>query len=210
MARDYKHRAATPESKTKTPSARKPSVRKAAQAESLPTVSLWRWFLAFGIIALFTYFLYHLSLTEQKNSANLSQNLSIQQHISPPSVKQTKPATQKHKIQYDFYTILPKAEFVIPDHEIKTRKREQRIGKAKTGVKYSIQAGAFRTHKDADSLRANLLMMGFSPKIEKAVIGSATWYRVKMGPYSQLRSIDAIQSRLKSHHMEALVIEIKK
>lgn len=230
MERDFKHRAAPAKQarNSKKPGKRKPTVRKTTRATAeQPKVPVWRWASVFGITALFGYFLYSLSLTEQQDNPQTSLSQPLKQPIkkvitkeipvkkTPAKVKTTKTKPAKvskpeDKIQYDFYTILPEAEFVIPEHEVKTRKREERVGKAKTGVKYSVQAGAFRHYKDADSLKAKLLMMGFSPKIEKAVIGTATWYRVKMGPYNRLASIDAIQSRLKSKNMDTLVIELKK
>lgn len=223
MERDFKHRAAPAKQgrNNKKPVKRKPVARKTTKTTAEQTkVSPWRWGLVFVLIALFVYFLYSLSLTEKQDKPKTSITKALKQPTKKPvkvaikkssvKAKPTKADKPKDNIQYDFYTILPEAEFVIPEHEVKTRKREERIGKAKTGVKYSVQAGAFRHYKDADSLKAKLLMMGFSPKIEKATVGSATWYRVKMGPYSRLASIDAIQSRLKSKNMDALVIEVKK
>lgn len=229
MGRDYKHRAdknnAEQGRKRSAANKRKVAVRSRAKTgESQIKVPLWRWVLVFGIICLFVYFLFNLSSTapqDKPEPAMVTRPLVV----SKPAPRQvTKPAAKKipkkvaepkkvpakQEIQYDFYAVLPEVEFVIPDYEVKTRKREERVGKAKAGVKYSVQAGAFRTYKDADSLKAKLLMMGFSPKIEKARVGSVTWYRVKMGPYSRLISVDAIQSKLKSNSIDALVIEVKK
>lgn len=225
MARDYKHRA----NKDRTggeekrlagkTNKRKPAVRGQAKKEENQTnVPLWRWGVVLGIICLFVYFLYSLSLTtEQEQPVVVTRPLSVNRpapkQIAKPAVKKSaampKKVKPKQEIQYDFYAVLPEAEFVIPDYEVKTRKREERVGKVKTGVKYSVQAGAFRHYKDADGLKAKLLLMGFFPRIEKARIGSATWYRVKMGPYSRLVSVDAIQSKLKANNMDALVIEVK-
>ena len=220
MERDYKHRAASPKqgSNSRKPGKRKSATKKTTRAAvGQSQVPAWRWGLVFGIIALFAYFLYSLSLTAKQYKPKTTITKPLKQQTkeiavkkTPVKVKPTKAPKPKDDIQYDFYTILPEAEFVIPDYEVKTRKREERVGKAKTGVKYSVQAGAFRHYKDADSLKAKLLMMGFSPSIEKAVVGSVTWYRVKMGPYNRLVSVDAIQSRLKSNNMDALVIEVKK
>ena len=227
MERDFKHRATPAKSarNSKKSGKRKPAARKTAKsATEQPSVAVWRWALVFGIIALFGYFLYSLSLTMPQDKPKTSVTTSLKQPTNKRvsrqiPVKKASPKAKpkpviiskpEDKIQYDFYNVLPETEFVIPEHEVKTRKREERVGKAKAGVKYSVQAGAFRQNKDADSLRAKLLMMGFSPKIEKAVVGSVTWYRVKMGPYNRLASIDAIQSRLKSNNMDALVIEVKK
>ncbi|NOR80515.1 MAG: SPOR domain-containing protein [Methyloprofundus sp.] len=217
MERDYKHRAATPKpgGSNRKPRKRKSAAKKAVTAQQ-PKIAVWRWGLVFGVITLFVYFLYSLSVTEQQDKPKTAITKPLKSPIKQATVKKVlvkaksaKALKPKDDIQYDFYTILPEAEFVIPDYEVKTRKREERVGKAKTGVKYSVQAGAFRHYKDADSLKARLFMMGFSPKIEKAVIGSTTWYRVKMGPYNRLASVDAIQSKLKSKNMDTLVIEVK-
>lgn len=218
MAQDYKHRSnrAGQSSKRQAvkPNRRKPRAKSSPrQAAGIP---LWRWALAVLLVAVFAYFLYSLSATDKQDKpVTVTKPLAPQVTRAVPKKTVVKKAPAKkqpptqQEIQYDFYTILPEAEFVIPDYEVKTRKREERIGKAKAGVKYSVQAGAFKKYKDADSLRAKLLLMGFSPKIEKAVIGSVTWHRVKMGPYNRLASVDAIQSRLKSNNMDALVIEVK-
>lgn len=209
MARDYKHRSSKSAQAPKRQAAkanRRTTVAREKSANGQEGVPLWRWGLVIVLVGLFVYFLYSLSQTpELEQPIGLTKSPARQ--ISKLADK--KPAAQ-HDIQYDFYTILPEAEFVIPDHEVKTRKREERIGKAKSGVQYFVQAGAFRKYKDADSLKARLIMMGFSPKIEKAVIGLAVWYRVKMGPYNQLASVDAIQARLKSNKIDVLVIEVKK
>jgi len=214
MARDYKYRA----DNTRQTSKRQPAKanKRSARATKQTHVAAWRWGLVIGLVGLFAYFLYSLSLTSTPDKpTTLTKPLARQQTKLQPK-KATKPATNtqkdpaEHDIIYDFYTVLPNREVTIADHEVKTRKREERVGKEKPGVKYSVQAGSFRHHKDADRLKAKLLMMGFSPKIEKAVIGSATWYRVKMGPYNKIASVDAIQSRLKSNNMDAMVIEIKK
>ena len=219
MQQDYKHRAtsANQGGTKRKPRKRNSTARKAKSAAREPNkVPIWRWGLVFGLIALFIYFLYQLPKATKKErpiqrvTKPLDPIKKIPAKKVPVKAKPVKVIKPKDEIQYDFYTILPEAEYVVPDYEVKTRKREERVGKAKAGVRYSIQAGAFRQYKEADSLKAKLLMMGFLPKIEKAVVGSATWYRVKMGPYNRLASVDAIQSRLKANKMDALVIEVKK
>ncbi len=226
MPRDYKHRADAdgaqkkkPRARAKTNNKRKPSrvaVRKNTQQSS--SVPFWRWGLVIGLVALFAYFLNSLSSPAQqeqpaKTATQKTKALGLKRETAKVAAKpKTKGVTKKStkpEVQFDFYTILPKAEFVVPDHEVKTRVREERVGKEKSGVQYAVQAGSFRHYKDADSLKAKLLLMGFLPKIEKAEVGSVTWYRVKMGPYQRLASVDAIQSRLKANKMDAMVMEVK-
>jgi len=228
MARDYKDRTSLPKagrSRNRTPAKakntnirRKPRVKSKPTSQSIRVIPMWRWLVVFGVVSVFTFFLYSLSTTKtevrEKQEVVVTKPLP-KQIIKPKKIVYKSPikkqvATPKQDIKYDFYTVLPEKEFVLPDYEVKTRKREERIGKVKKGVEYSVQAGAFRHHKDADGLKAKLLLMGFLPVIEKAPVKSVTWYRVKMGPYKQLVSVDAIMSRLTQNGMDALVIENKK
>ena len=109
--------------------------------------------------------------------------------------------------QFDFYTILPEKEVIVPDYEINTRTREERVGQAKTDS-YILQAGSFREFKDADSLRAKLALMGIESKVEKAQVGNVTWNRVKMGPYTQMASVSTIRTRLRENGIDVIVIEV--
>jgi len=217
----------------KSPSQRKPSVkaskpnkprvsaRKPASTVNTEKVSAWRWFLVVVLVGVFAYFLHLISsITESEPSKKVKVVKPVRQEVKKIEVKSAPlkviaPVAQKAKpipkpeVQFDFYKVLPGAEFVVPDYEVKTRKREERIGKVKEGALYSVQAGSFRKYKDADSLKAKLVLMGFSPKIEKAPVKSVVWYRVKMGPYKRMSSVDAIKSRLTDNGMVALVIEIK-
>ncbi len=219
MPRDYKHRAEPEGVQRKKPQSRvKQKTRTGRHTEQSAVVPAWRWLAVLALVAVFAYFLSTLSSSPQEAKTGTQKARPLPLPQTPPRVepkpepKASKVAAQKPpkpKVQFDFYTILPKAEFVVPDHEVKTRVREERVGKEKAGVQYAVQAGSFRRYQDADSLKAKLLLMGFSPKIEKAKIGATTWFRVKMGPYQRLASVDAIQSRLKKNNMDALVMEVR-
>jgi len=229
MPQDYKHRAGLPRKNgrannkpAKKPSPRKKQVKPRAKvrAPEVEQVSVWRWLLVFVLVGIFAYFLYQVSISGDP-AKEVKSVKPIRQEVRRIELKKTplkviKPVAkkaavkQKEEVQFDFYRVLPEKEFVVPDYELKTRKREERVGKVKAGVQYSVQAGAFRHNADADSLKAKLTLMGFSPNIEKAPVKSVIWYRVKMGPYQRTASVDAIVSRLKENGMDALVIEVRK
>ncbi len=109
--------------------------------------------------------------------------------------------------QFDCYTYLPEKEVIVPDHEINTRAREERVGQAKT-ASYILQAGSFKDFKDADSLRAKLALMGIESKVEKAKVGNTVWNRVKMGPYTQMTSVSTIRTRLRENGIDVIVMEV--
>jgi len=222
MARDYKHRANTP----KKPAAKK-KPRAARRAKAKPvkkSLPFGRILLAVAVVSGFAYLLYSLATMTppvpakevlkgaSKNTARIKPKpKSVNKPKKAPVVKVVQPKkTASTEIQYDFYTLLPEAEFTIPDHEIKSYKRAERIGKAVENREYSVQVSSFRHLKDADSLKAKLLLLGFIPKIEKAKVNGVTWFRVKIGPYQQIKSVDAIVSRLHENKIDAMVTAVDK
>jgi len=111
--------------------------------------------------------------------------------------------------RFDFYTILPKLEVVIPEHEIKTRIREQGIGTLKKNGQYIMQAGSFRDFLEAKKLQDKLMAIGVESRIEQAKVGNVVWNRIKIGPFSGLDSLMAIKTRLRNNGINALVLEFK-
>lgn len=215
MARDYKHRANSAKKKPARKKLRANSRTKVKSKQS--KVPFGRWVLAISVLSGFVYLLYSLSSTEPtKEITNTHPKANVvKKSAKNPVVTSTRRKTVinkpvKQEVQYDFYTLLPEAEFTIPDHEVKSIKRAERVGKALENREYSVQVSSFRREKDADSLKARLLLLGFTPKIEKANVKGQTWYRVKIGPYQQIRSVDAIVSRLKENNIGAMVTAVNK
>lgn len=110
---------------------------------------------------------------------------------------------------FDFYTILPKVEVVIPDHELKTRIREEKLGEGDKNAKYIMQAGSFRDSPEAEKLKAKLTAMGIESRVEKAQVGEVMWYRVKVGPYAGMTSVMVIKKQLHDNGVDTVVLEFK-
>lgn len=182
MARDYKNR----------------SYQKKPRKQT-PKVVWWKWLLIVFLIVLFIIFLVFL-----RNSAPEPHKPLVQVIKKAKKIAKQEPDEPR----FDFYTILPETEIVVPDYEINTRSREEKFGKAKA-TKYLIQAGSFREFSEADKLRARLALMGIESRVEKAKIGNVTWNRVKMGPYSRSSSVSAIKKRLRDNHIDVIVTEVK-
>lgn len=158
----------------------------------------WQWGLGLVVIAAFAYFLYWLSTdTSSRPVAK-----------SPPPVAAKSPPqkTQKAKEEprFTFYTILPEKEVIVPEAEVKVRKRQERLGQKPRG-RYFIQAGSFHTHGDADRLKAQLALLGVEARIEKAQVKGTLWHRVRMGPFASMNEVESIRSRLRKHHIDSVV-----
>ncbi|MEQ1530033.1 MAG: SPOR domain-containing protein [Methylococcales bacterium] len=202
MARDYKYRAQEKRS----------SSRRTARDKS--GVGFWKWMLITALLIGFAVFLAYLSSKKDGSPLlKLNENLPLLGGKSDPAKppvaqeqKKPEPPPQPAKPQFDFYTILPSKEVVVPDYEIKTRAREERVGKAKE-AKYILQAGSFKDFKEADQLRAKLALMGIESRVEKTKVGNVTWSRVKLGPYARMSSVSTIRERLRQNGIDVVVTE---
>lgn len=120
--------------------------------------------------------------------------------------KQLVEANRLPKPKLDFYTILP-GETVLPDIKADKKKAEA----PEKGVSYILQAAAFTAPEDADRLKAKLVLNGLEPHIEKITVGDkGTYYRVRLGPYSNVDSLDAANHKLSQLGIRALRIKVKK
>ncbi len=60
-----------------------------------------------------------------------------------------------------------------------------------------IQVGSFQRYQDADRVTARLALAGVSAGIQRVVInGSDFWYRVRIGPFNDLKSLQGARQRL--------------
>lgn len=140
----------------------------------------------------------------QKAKAAEEEKLKAAAAKTPP--RQDSIPVEPH---FDFYTILPSVEVVIPDHEIKTRIREEKLGEGDKNAKYIMQAGSFRDSPEAEKLKAKLTALGIESRVEKAQVGEVMWYRVKVGPYAGMTSVMAIKNQLRDKGVDAIVLEFK-
>ena len=122
-------------------------------------------------------------------------------------------APEPRKPKYDFYDVLRDKEVVIPDAELAAQARAEADAPPTTepapagdGVRYLIQAGAFRSSSDAEALKARIALTGEVARVESAQIEGGTIYRVRLGPYPNTASLAAAKQALGNHGIEALAI----
>lgn len=122
----------------------------------------------------------------------------------------TKAPANAPKPRYDFYTILPEIETVLPEGEPVTASK--RVGPARSeGVSYVLQAGSFARFDDADRLRAQLTLNGLTAHIQKVTIeGKGEYHRVRLGPYSDIADLDDADRRLRNLGIQGLRLKVKR
>ena len=194
MARDYKTRAAAPRSKNKQ------------------QASCWVWFLGGVLVGLFFSGLAWLKLVPSTAPFSVAQPPPERVEAAPRADVDSEP--QAPKPRFDFYTILPEMEVVVPEPEPLPEPAPQTARsvaqpKPKTPDRYMLQMGSFRKFADADRLKASLALIGIEAEIQRVSINRGeTFYRVRSGPYSR-EKVNALSSRLKSNRINSLVIKLK-
>lgn len=213
MARDYKHRA------------QNSSYRTHSRKRNTSPV-WWRWLLVAALIVAFVVSLNMVrsmvselvtdkqATTPEPPAQVFKQELAVTQpaptaketeeQAPPPEPEQKAP--QPEEPRYDFYTILPEAETVIPDYEIQSRVREEFVGKSKA-TKYVMQAGSFREAADAERHKGRLARLGIESWIENAKVGNVIWHRIKIGPYDNPSSVSTIKDLLQKNGIGVIITE---
>lgn len=130
---------------------------------------------------------------------------------------------QPQKPRYDFYSVLPEKEVVIPDAQIDAQARaEQQAGATQgdttdnssqtaasgnSGNPYLLQVGSFPNASDAEALKAKLALQGFRADIQPVTINGQTWNRVRLGPYSSASALEAAKNKLEAAGIHAIALK---
>ncbi len=122
-------------------------------------------------------------------------------HDEPP-IAETPDETRSR--QYDFFTVLPEIEVVVPRQEIEERAREQPEPAQQDS--YTLQVGSFRSESDAEGLRAQLTLLGLEARIQTVTVNEVTWHRVRVGPFDNARDANSARRRLLDSGHEAMVL----
>ncbi len=193
-------------------SRRRPSSGRAPVRRKIPrerqVAPWWQWLLGAVVIGGFGYFLYGLS-TGPSPEPETETEKPVAAKPKTEQKPETRSQPRKEEPRFTFYTILPEKEVIVPEGEVKVRKRQERLGRKLQG-RYFIQAGSFRTHDDADRLKARLALLGVEARIQRAQVKGALWHRVRMGPFASMNEVESIRSRLRKHHIDSVVQTAKR
>lgn len=128
---------------------------------------------------------------------------------NPVDVEEVAPAgDEPRKSPYDFFTVLPEMEVVVPEQELTAQSRPQEAPAAQTDTgSYLLQVGSFRDGSDAEQLKARLALLGITAKIQRVTVNDVTWHRVRVGPVSGVRQADEMRNRLSGNGIESLVMK---
>jgi len=136
-----------------------------------------------------------------------------------------KPAPPKKT--FDFHSVLPEMEVVIPDAELSAKAKAEQLRKqqaaqqaangtatpattpapvagADAGARYVLLAGSYAEVKAADEAKAKLALLGIVAKVQSITINGKTWNRVIVGPYSNASETEAAKATLAESGVKAI------
>jgi cell division protein FtsN len=178
--------------------------RKKRSTKSSSIIPAWIW-LTLGIliglgIAMFT---------GSNNRYKAQEQAAIS---SEPAITQEPKTKQK----FDFYTLLPELEIVIPHEETQPPKQKPttstKMKQQSAGYKggYLLQAGSFQQFNEADSLKARLALIGVQSNIQSVEVNKTKWHRVQIGPSNDRAALEDLRKRLKSSQIDTILLQAKK
>lgn len=205
------------------------------QAPAKKPVPGWFWLVCGLVIGGFMVFLFSLepgrdeikrSKVEQARATQASKAAAAKPATSEP----TKP-------KYDFYTLLPESEVILPPQGIEppappaqkpvTPEEAAKIDAARAEAalngqvpppppvvakgpvssQFFLQAGSFRRRDDADSLRAQIILLGQNVQVESGTVREETWHRVLVGPFATREQLGQAQKSLAASGFSNLLLQ---
>lgn len=126
--------------------------------------------------------------------------------------------------RFEFYSILPELEVVVPDFPTVRRERDPieaepeampgepppaglaPVPPADDDARYFLQAGSFREAEQADRLRAEITLLGLDVEVQSVEVNGDTWHRVRIGPLPAGAGLQRAQNRLRENGIDYLVL----
>jgi len=152
----------------------------------------------------------------------IKENVSPRMEVPIPVVPPKNPPAEQNKpaegTSFDFYKLLPEMQVgkpleMAPDSPApgktpsKPTPKDITTKPVKTpetppaNVSYILQAGAFRSHQEADNLRARLTLLGLEPNIQTV----DKLHRVRIGPFRNFQQATQIQQRLQKNGFSTIL-----
>lgn len=109
----------------------------------------------------------------------------------------------EQKPRFDFYKILPGTEEAVTG-EIR------RAPPPAAREVYYLQVAAFQNPAEADNLKARLALAGIESRVQTAELPDGKiWHRVRVGPFTDMKELNASRAVLIDNNYEANLIKVR-
>ncbi|WP_372875703.1 SPOR domain-containing protein [Pseudomonas sp.] len=219
---------------------KKPPAKRGASRYKAPAkqpVPGWIWLACGLVVGVFVMLLMNLQPGGDAIKRNKAETARASSQAKP------KPATQEPvKPKYDFYTLLPESEVIVPAETLPppapaqpavTPAEAAKIDAARAlaalngetpppappvapapptaqaplSSQFFLQAGSFRRKDDAESLRAQIILLGQDVRVESGRVREETWYRVLVGPFANREQLAVSQKALSANGFSNLLLQ---
>jgi len=179
------------------------------------------WLLSGLAIGLFVAFIVYLDKQPENDKdfgSAVQEELEKLKHQVKKKTSEDKKVTstakngEKKEPKFNFYTILPELEVLIPESETKPPEVSNSHAAASSKEEhkqYVLQVGSFQNLKDAEKLKANLAFLGLPANIQHVTVNRQSWHRVRTGPYRDKQQLYKNQKLLKQNDINAISMELK-
>jgi cell division protein FtsN len=165
----------------------------------------WMWLMTGVLLGLgLAYYLWSKGFIPQPQV-----DATVTEESVPADAEEVAPATgEPKKSPYDFFTVLPEMEVVVPEQELSKKSQPQETAAVQTDSEsYLLQVGSFREKSDAEQMKARLALLGITTRIQTVTVNDATWHRVRVGPVNGARQADAMRKQLTDNGIDSLVMK---
>lgn len=186
--------------------ARKAAPRRGAsrQSNSKRSIPGGLWLVAGLAIGVFVTFLFQLEPGRG----------SVQRDKTPPAPAVAPAPSKADQPRYDFYTLLPESEVIVPQSSVPeaavepAKSSDEQKPAVASGTRFYLQAGSFRQRAEADRVRAHILLLGLDVRLENAKLdGGEIWYRVQVGPFQDRTTLSSAQNTLAGNGFDNLLLQ---
>lgn len=109
---------------------------------------------------------------------------------------------------YAFYDMLPTQEVVVPEAGKELPAEPLPNSPIVRPGNYVLQLGAYRDVAEAERLQTKLSRLGISTSIQQIDVNSNVIHRVRIGPVSDLNSLNRTRARLRAADIDVVVIRV--
>ena len=162
---------------------------------------------------------------------------ATKQPAAKPQPKQPVQEPEANRPKYEFYTLLPESEVIVPPDALPEKapppptpkeledKRKAEAARAqalldgkqpppapprKEVTQFYLQAGSFPEREKAEGVRARILLTGQSVHVEPGQVANKTWYRVLVGPFASREELNRAQGQLSQNGCNNLLLQQRK
>ncbi|MBC8119029.1 MAG: SPOR domain-containing protein [Burkholderiaceae bacterium] len=134
------------------------------------------------------------------------------ENVNPPAAGGQLPDPNKSLYSHVPAKALPEVAKIDPSTDPKAAPPPAEKGNSfppSEDSRFLLQAGAFRTPDDADSMRARLALLGFDAKVFPREQDGTTLYRVRLGPYGNLDDVNRIRKTMAENGIDVQLVRLK-